>query len=60
VRPFFECRHEVLEFLPGKDDGADLALNVAFGFSVEIVQVILVDFAHKDQVDDAGVLALAK
>ena len=45
------------KFGPGQDQVPDFAVDVPFGFPGQVVQVIIVDVSHQQQVDDAGVLA---
>ena len=43
-----------LKFGPGQYQVPDFALDVALGFSGQVVQVIVVDISHQQQVNDAG------
>lgn len=46
---------ELFEFLTSEYQGADLATDISFSFPAQVIQVVLVDMANQQQVDDAGV-----
>ena len=57
VRAVFQLRDKILEFLSGQHQRTDFAFDIAFSFSAEIIQVILVNVSHQHQIDNAGILA---
>ncbi len=58
IWPVFQFWHKGREFLTGQNQGADFAFDVAFSFSAQIIQVVLVDVSNQQQVNDTGIFPL--